>query len=157
MDDTQRTDAMHGQRRKNYVNSTLFLTRFDEVAHDSGYGREQTERDQRFTILLCQSSYAETYWKAYSTTPILLSFTRSLTFIGRHVHLEDVAIPTRQRRKTFGNRLTGPQLGAKNSKPWRNFITSPKVRHLKPLFLHFRLNRSRWRMPRGNGKSCSST
>ena len=36
---------------------------------------------------------------------------------GTHCYLEDVVPPTRQRGKTFYNRLTGPQLGAKNSKP----------------------------------------
>ena len=100
----------------------------------SGFGREHTEKDQRYTISLCLSSYAENYWKAHSTTPILLSFARSPTFIGRHAHIKDVAIPTRQRRKTFGNQLTGPQLGTKNSKPWRNSVTSPKARHVKPVF-----------------------
>ena len=78
------------------------------------------------------------------------------TFTGRHAHLEDVVTLTRQRQKAYGDRLTGPQSGAKNSKPRRISVTSPKARHLKPLLLHFRLNRSRWRMPRGNGKSCSS-
>ena len=134
----------------------FFLLDFDEVAHDLGYGKGQIKKGQRYITSLRLSFYAENYWKAHSTTPILLGFTLLPTFIGRHAHLEDVATPTRQRRKIFGNRLTSPQLGEKHSKPWRNSVTPPKARHLKPLFLDFYLNRSKWRTPRGNRKSCSS-
>ena len=53
-----------------------------------------------YTTSLRLPSYAENYWKAHATTPILLSFARSTTFIRTHAHLENVATPTRQRRKT---------------------------------------------------------
>lgn len=95
-----------------------------------------------------------TFDKPCST--IQLSSTRSPTFTGRQAHLEDDATSTRQWRETFGDRLTGPQLGARNSKPWRISVTSPKARLLKPLIFHFCLNQSRWRILRGNGKPCSS-
>ena len=88
-------------------------------------------------------SFSKNCWQAHSAALIqIISARRSPTFTRRNAHLEDVVSPTRQRWKTFCNRLTGPQLGAKNSKPWRNSVTSPKARHLNPLFLHFRLRRS---------------
>ena len=94
------------------------------------------ERDQSRRANVISSHFVHPftrkfYWKAHSTDPILVSFTRPPTFIGRHAHLEDVALPTRQRRKRFGNRLTGPQLGARNPKPWRYSVTSSKARHSK--------------------------
>lgn len=83
---------------KESCGTTLFSQLgFDEDAHDS-----------RYTSSVYLSFYAGNYWKAHPTNPILLSFTRSPTFTRRHAHLENVATPTRQRRKTFDNWLTGP-------------------------------------------------
>lgn len=69
----------------------------------------------------------------------------------------------RHRRYKGGRHLVtdsqAPNWGIQNSKskPWRSsVVTSPKARHFKPLFLHLRFNWSRWRTPRGYGKSCSS-
>ena len=73
---------------------------------------------------------------------IQLSSSRSPTFTGRQAHLEDVATPTRQRWETLGDRDTGPQLRARNSKPWRISLTSSKARNLKPLIVYFCLNQS---------------
>ena len=64
----------------------FFPLGFDEVKHDLGYGK-----GQRYFTSLRLSFYAENYWKADLTIPILLSFTRPFTFIGRYAHLEDVA------------------------------------------------------------------
>ena len=74
------------RRRKNHVEALFSQLGFDEVG---GYGREQIEKDYRYTTSLRLSSYAENYWKAHPTTPIPLSFTRSPTFTGRHAHLCD--------------------------------------------------------------------
>ena len=93
-----------GRGEKIMWTALFFPLDFDEVAHDLGYGKGQIEKGQRYITSLRLSFYAENYWKAHSTTPILLSFTRPLNFIGRYAHLEDVATPTRQRQKTFGNR-----------------------------------------------------
>ena len=143
---------MHRQRRKSHVDSTLLPTRLLMIRIRKGTNRE----GPGYSTFLRLSFYAEDYWKQHPITPIQLSLIRPPTFTGRHAHLEDVATMTRQKRKTFSNRLTCPQLGAQNPKLWRSSIASPKARHLKPLYLHFRLNRSRSRMPRGNEKSCSS-
>ena len=95
--DTQRTDAMHGQRKKNYVDSTLFPTGFwwgcKWFGIRKGTNREGPTLHHFTSSILLRGKLLE----SISTTPILLSFTRSPTFIGRHAHLEDVAIPTRQR------------------------------------------------------------
>ena len=42
--DIRRSETKYGQRRKNHVDSTLFPTRFDGVAHDLGYGRGRSRR-----------------------------------------------------------------------------------------------------------------
>lgn len=73
----------------------------DEVAYDLGYGKGQIEKSQRYTTSLCLFFYIESYRKACWITPILLSFTRPPTFIGRHAYLEDVTTTMRYRRKTF--------------------------------------------------------
>ena len=62
----------------------FFPLSFDEIVHESGYGREQIEKYHRYTTSLHLSSYAENYWKAYATTPISLSITRSPTFTEWH-------------------------------------------------------------------------
>ena len=53
-----------GRGKRTMWTALFFPLGFDEVANDSGYGREQTEKDQRYTISLRLSSYAENYWKA---------------------------------------------------------------------------------------------
>lgn len=80
-----------------------------------------------------------------SDSPI--STRQSPTFAGRNARIEDVESVTRQRWKTFCNRLTDPQSGDQDSKLCRSPITSPKATHLKLLVLYFRLNWGRWRMP----------
>lgn len=85
----------------------------DEVASDLGYGEGQIEKSQRYTTSLCLFFYAESYWKACWTTPILLSFTPPPNFIGRHAHLEDVTTSTRHRRKTFITDSQAPNWGLK--------------------------------------------
>ena len=78
------------------------------------------------------------------TSPIPLGFTRLPTFIGRHVHLEDVTIPTRQRWKTFGNRLTGLRIQIHGGiLPLHQKLDTKSL-----CFWNLRLNRSRWRTPR---------
>ena len=79
----------------------IFFHWVDEVAHDLGYGEGQIEKSQCYITSLRLFFYAKIYWIARRTTPILLSFTRPPTFIGRHAHLEHITISTRHRRKTF--------------------------------------------------------
>lgn len=87
--------ACYMPKKKAYQqHSFTYILSFDEVAYNLGYGKGQIETGQRYIISLRLSFYTENYWKIHSTTPILLSFTRPSTFIGRHVHLEDVAILT---------------------------------------------------------------
>ena len=121
-----------GRGEKIMWTALFFLLGFDEVVHDLGYGKGQIEKGQRYITSLF-------------TRKITGKHTRQPQFYLVHtaIYLHWKARTSRgccdtnetQRRKTFGNRLTGPQLGAKNSKPWRNSVTSPKARHLKPLFL----------------------
>ena len=73
----------------------FFPLGFNEVAHNSGYGKGQIEKDQRYITSLRLPCYAENYWKAHPTALIPLNFTRSPTFTGRHAHLEVDATPTR--------------------------------------------------------------
>ena len=124
---------MHWQRRKDHVDSTFFPTGFWWGCTWFGMRKEinrEGPTSHHFTLSILLRSDSPNSTEFHTVTHL-------------HWHLEDVATPTRQRRKTFSNRLTGPQLGAKDSKQWRSSVTSPKVRHL---------NRSRWRMPRGQWK-----
>ena len=157
-------DGIHNERKqctgigeRLMWTALIFPLGFDEVAHDSEYGREQIEKDR--PTLHHLTSPILLRGKLLESPPNNPDSTQFHTVTQLHWKAgtprgycdTDVA-----KRKIFGDRLTGPQLGAKNSKPWRSSVTSPKVRHLKPLFFHFFLIRSRWRIPRGNGKSRAS-
>lgn len=70
--DTKMMEAIYRQRRRNHLDKTLFPTGFWWAlkTHDSGYGREQIEKDQNYTTSLRPlSSYAENYWKSKPDNP----------------------------------------------------------------------------------------
>ena len=98
----------------------FFPLGFDEVAHDSGRRKGHIVKDEP-----CATSshnhllfFSRNCWRAHSAALIQrVSARRPPTFTRRNAHLEDVVPPTRQRGKTFCNRLTDPQWGVQNSKP----------------------------------------
>lgn len=68
--DTKRRKRCTGRGEGVIWIALFFPLGFDELAHDSGYGREQIERDQGYTTsLLPLSSYAENYWKGTPNNP----------------------------------------------------------------------------------------
>ena len=69
--DKERTKAMHGQRRKNHVDSTLFPLGFDEVAHDLGYGKGQIKNGQRS---ICQDATGGGTWVCEMRVPDFLCY-----------------------------------------------------------------------------------
>ena len=96
----------------------IFPLGFDEVAHDLEHGREQIEKDRptllRLTspILLCGKLLESPLDNPDSTQLHTVTQLHWKARTSRGCCDTDEA-----KRKKFGNRLTGPQLGAENSKP----------------------------------------
>lgn len=141
---------MRSQRRKDDAGTLFFPLGFDELINDSGYGKEQMEKDH---LTSPTPLTRKNCWKAHSTTTIQPNSARRLpTFIGRNAHLENVAALTRQRLKTFSTRVPrlppNPEAKGFFSKSWQSFVNlhqKPKLLYsLWFMYLLFALNRSRW-------------
>ena len=69
----KRLERMDGIHKEKFMWTALFFPLgFDEIAHESGHGKGQIEKELSYTTPLRLFSHTQNHWKA---TPILLNFT----------------------------------------------------------------------------------